>query len=171
MVLDTTRPKYKENTTWLGELTNIQDGNIGFHLQVPRGGTHPNGVGSELTKFFARIVFCYSWFRLQLIAIHCNRRGVNITPSHTNFSRTFAHFILAHMHLHGSRCRTTCLHKKRSSTCHHVSDRLLYLFALTSSSLPSASTPSLTSSLPLSSSSSSMWSELPSTRTAAHTQN
>ena len=34
------------------ELTNIQDGNIGFHLQVPRGGAHTNGVGSELTNFF-----------------------------------------------------------------------------------------------------------------------
>ena len=31
------------------ELINIQDGNIGLQLQVPRGGTHPNGVGSELT--------------------------------------------------------------------------------------------------------------------------
>ena len=40
------------------ELTNIQDGNIGLHLQVLRGGTHPNGVGSELTIFFfARISF------------------------------------------------------------------------------------------------------------------
>ena len=34
------------------ELTNIQHGNIGFHLQVPHGGTHPNGVGCELTFFF-----------------------------------------------------------------------------------------------------------------------
>ena len=34
------------------ELTNIQDGNIGLHLQVPRGGTHLNGVGSELTIFY-----------------------------------------------------------------------------------------------------------------------
>ena len=34
------------------ELTNTQDGNIGLHLQVPRGGTHPNGFGSELTNFF-----------------------------------------------------------------------------------------------------------------------
>ena len=39
------------------ELTNIQDSNIGLHLQVPRGGTHPNAVGSELTFFFARISF------------------------------------------------------------------------------------------------------------------
>ena len=38
------------------ELINIQDGNIGLQLLVPRGGTKPNGVGSELTKFFfARI--------------------------------------------------------------------------------------------------------------------
>ena len=35
------------------ELTNIQDGIFGLHLQVHRGGTHPNGVGSELTFFFA----------------------------------------------------------------------------------------------------------------------
>ena len=32
----------------------------------------------------------------------------------------------AHMHLHGSRCRKTCLHKTCSSTCHHVSERLLF---------------------------------------------
>ena len=46
---------------------------IGIHLQVLHGGTHPNGVGSELTFFFA-FFFCYSWFRLQSMAIHCNRR-------------------------------------------------------------------------------------------------
>ena len=40
------------------DLTNIQDGNIGLHLQVPRGGTHPNGVGSELTILF----FCSDLF-------------------------------------------------------------------------------------------------------------
>ena len=62
-------------------------------------------------NFFARISFDYSWFRLQLIAIHCNRR----TPSH--------------------RCCSACLIKTCSSTCHHVSDRALSLFALTSSSL------------------------------------
>ena len=44
----------------------MQDGNIGVHLQAPRGGTNANGVGSELTFFVARIsLFCYSWFRLQ----------------------------------------------------------------------------------------------------------
>ena len=30
------------------------------------GGTHPN----------ANLFFCYSWFRLQSMAIHCNRRRV-----------------------------------------------------------------------------------------------
>ena len=39
------------------ELINIQDGNIGLQLQVLRGGTNPNGVGSEFTIFFARISF------------------------------------------------------------------------------------------------------------------
>ena len=68
------------------EFTNTQDGNIGLHLQVLSGGTHLNGVGSELTIFmFAQISFCYSWFRLQLITIHC----VDRTPSHETFSRHF----------------------------------------------------------------------------------
>ena len=49
------------------ELTNIQDGNIDFHLQVLRGDTHPNGVGSELTILFARI----SLF-LQLVSFTVN---------------------------------------------------------------------------------------------------
>ena len=34
------------------ELTYTLDGNIGLQLQVPRGGTNPNGVGSEVTFFF-----------------------------------------------------------------------------------------------------------------------
>ena len=38
--------------------------------------------------FFARISFFYSWFRLQLIAIHCNRRGVWTEHFHT---RIFSH--------------------------------------------------------------------------------
>ena len=89
------------------ELINIQDGNIGLQLQASRGGTNPNGVGSELTNFFVRIsLFWYSWFRLQLIAIHCNRRGVRV------FSRAFVHSSFAHIHLHGPRCCDTCLCKK-----------------------------------------------------------
>ena len=58
------------------ELINIQDGNIGLHLQVPRGGTHPNGVGSELTKLF----FCSNLFFVTVGSHICT------------------HFILVHMH-------------------------------------------------------------------------
>ena len=76
------------------ELTDIQDGIIGLHLQVPRGGTHLNGVGSELTIFLfcSDLFFCYSWFRLQSMAIHCNRRRVWTEPLATRLSRTYAHF-------------------------------------------------------------------------------
>ena len=46
--------KFSPKITCLAlELTNIQDQNIGLHLQVPRGGTHPDGVGSELIFFLA----------------------------------------------------------------------------------------------------------------------
>ena len=64
-------------------------------------------------NFFLESLFCYSWFRLQLIAIHCSRRGVrteHLTPR--IFSHICTHFILVHMHRMGSRCRTTCLAKR-----------------------------------------------------------
>ena len=108
------------------KLTDTQDGNIGLHLQVPRGGTHLKGVGKELTIFLfcSDLFFCDSWFRLQLIAIHCNRRGCGQnTLTRDFFSNTF---ILVHTSHCGSRCRTTCLHKTCSSTCHHMSERLLF---------------------------------------------
>ena len=109
------------------ELTNIQDGNIGLHLQVPRGGTHPNGVRSELTlkkKIPQVSLFCYSWFRLQLIAIHCNRRGVWTEHPHTAyFSCTLHMCFTPHW---GSRCRSACLIKRCSCTCHHMSERSLF---------------------------------------------
>ena len=106
------------------ELTNTQDGNTGLHLQVFRGGTHLNGVGSELTFFFAEIAFCYSWFRMKLIAIHCNRRVVWTEHPHTRlFLDTFT---LVHTSHCGSRCRSTCLHKTCSSTCYHMSEGLLF---------------------------------------------
>ena len=154
------------------ELTNIQDGNIGLQLQVPRGGTHPNGVGSEVTFFLLECLFFYSWFRLHLTAIHCNRREVWTEHLHT------AHF-LAHLHISSLR---TCTYmdqgvarrvfiKELSSTWDHVLDRALSLFALTSSSLSSASTFSLISSSLPSWSSSSMWSKPPSNITPAHAQN
>ena len=96
---------------------------------------------------------------------------VNRTPSHRVFSRTFAHIsslFTCTAWLQGVARRVFT--KERSSTCHHVSDRSLSLLSLTSSSLSIVSTTSLVSSPPLSCSS-SMWSEPPSVRTPAHTQN
>ena len=153
------------------ELFNILDGNINLHLQVPRGGTNPNGVGCELTFFLLESLFCSSWFRLQLIAIHCNRRGVNRTSSHSAFfSRTLVQCPRVHMHsmAQGNSGRVSC--KTLSSTSHHMSDRALSLLPLISSSLSSVFASCPISSPPLFCSS-SMWSEPPSTRTPVHTQN
>ena len=93
--------------------------------------------------------------------------AVNRTPSHRFFSRTL---ICAHAP-HDSRCRSACLKKTCSSTCHHVSDRSLSLFVLTSSSLSSVSTFCSFSLSPLSWPSASMWSKPLSNITLAHTHN
>ena len=93
------------------ELINMLDGNIGLHFQVPRGGTHPNGVGSELTKFFvARISFFVTVGFVYRIT--CTRRGVWTEHPHTAY-------FLAHLHTfhpcslaqHGSWCCSACLIK------------------------------------------------------------
>ena len=56
--------------------TTIQE--MASPLQAHRGGTSLNGIGNDLIIFFFKVIFffCYSWFRLQSMAIHCNRRGV-----------------------------------------------------------------------------------------------
>ena len=122
------------------KLTNTQDGNNGLHLQVPRGGTHLNGVGCELTFFIIllRSHFCYSWFRLQSIAIHCNRRGVCAEHPYTRLCLDT--FILVHditlwlKVSHGRVCIKRC-----SCTCHYMSERLLFP-CFVSSSVSRAST-------------------------------
>ena len=48
------------------------------------------------------------------------------TPSQRVFSQYMHTFILVHSSHCGSRCRTTCLHETCSSTCHHMSERLLF---------------------------------------------
>ena len=73
--------------------------------------------------FFARISFCYSWFRLQLIKIHCNRRECE------------QNILTQRMVLQHVSCK-----KSASSTCHHVSDCALSLHPLISSFLSSVST-------------------------------
>ena len=100
------------------ELTNTQDGNIGPHLQVRRVGTHLNGVGSELTIFFAQIsLFCYSWF--------CNRRSVWTEHPHTRlFLDTFI-LVQSHHIVAQGAARRVCI-RRCSCTSHHMSERLLF---------------------------------------------
>ena len=51
---------------------------------------------------------------------------VDRTPSHDTFSRTLSSLCPHHMVAQSSRCHTTCLHETCSSTCHHMSERLLF---------------------------------------------
>ena len=140
------------------KLTNTQDESIGLHRQVPRGGTHLNGVGVELTFFnFAQISFCYSRFHLQLIAIHCNQRCV--------WTDTF---ILVHTSHCGSRCRTTCLQKHVHP--HVITCRSVCCFLVMSSS-SRASTLSLTSTCSLFWTSTPIMSTTPSIKPKMHPQN
>ena len=102
---------------------------------------------------------------LMLRPVHENR-----TPSYSAF---FSHAFHPCSHApHGSRCRTTCLHEK------HVHPHVIMCLTVrclssfwNSSSLSSVSTFCPFSSSPLSWSSSSMWSEPPSTKSTAHPQN
>ena len=105
---------FSEDYLSSARIINIQDGNIGLQLQVPRGGANPNGVGSELTIFFARISFL-----LQLVSFTVDSDptvtdgGCEQTHPHNAY---FLAHSFAHMHLHGSRCCGTCLCKKSAHT-------------------------------------------------------
>ena len=79
-------------------------------------------------------------------------------------------FILFHTSYCGSMCRTTCLHKTCPSTCHHMSERLLFLF-LSFSSVSRAPSFSLTFTCSLSWTSTSMMSTTPTKKTKAHPRN
>ena len=52
--------------------SNTGDGTL---PQANPGGTRPK-VGGAHDKNLSDLFFCNSWFRLQSMAIHCNRRGV-----------------------------------------------------------------------------------------------
>ena len=76
---------FSEDTSLALELTDIQDGIIGLHLQVPRGGMHLNGVGSDAQfSYFAQISFfvtggfVYSRWRSTVTDGGC---GQNSSPS------------------------------------------------------------------------------------------
>ena len=129
------------------ELTNIQDGNIGFHLQVLHGGTHPNGVGSELTIFFLlsfslQLVSFYSRWRTTVT----DGRGRQIHLTRDFFS-TLSSLCTHHIVAQGVARRVCIKHVHPDViTCLSV----CCFFVLSSSSVSRASTFSLTSTCSLS---------------------
>ena len=67
-------------------------------------------------KFFSDFFFCYSWFRLQSMAIHCNRRGcVDRYTSHVIFCHADCTIHFMHITLRGS---SVCLRAFIPSSCH-----------------------------------------------------
>ena len=81
--------------------------------------------------------FCYSWFRLQSIAIHCNRRDVHIDTLHTWFFSCTLH-MWSHSH-RGSRCLRCAVPPSTWNPCCHMFERALFVLVLSpfSSSLTS----------------------------------
>ena len=68
--------QYLHNNTGDGTLLQATPGGTGTRPKA--GGAHE--ILQEVNSFF-----CYSWFRLQLMAIHCNRREVETGTTHTSF--------------------------------------------------------------------------------------
>ena len=59
----------------------------GILYQAHRCGTSLNGIGNDKNFWIDQNSSCYSWFRLQSTAIHCNRRrGVDRYTSRDFFS-------------------------------------------------------------------------------------
>ena len=82
-------------------------------LQRPSWATHRMGVLAFIYVWswkwahifhLSQISFCYSWFRLQSIAIHCNRRCVWTEHPHTRLSLAVCTFNYMRITLHGSVC-------------------------------------------------------------------
>ena len=68
---------------------NIGDGIL---PQATLGVTRLTVVGgAPSNKCFKRPLFCCSWFRLQTMAIHCNRRVVYTDTPHTSFFSCTVH--------------------------------------------------------------------------------
>ena len=76
-----------------------------------------------LRSLFVTVGFVYSRWRSTVTDGWCGQN--------TGTARFFSHICtvssLCTHHICGSRCRTTCLHKTCSSTCHHMSERLLFV--------------------------------------------
>ena len=74
--------------------------------------------GSSHFFLIAWISFCYSWFRLQSIAIHCDSRRVYTDTLHTRLFLDMFNFV--HTSHCGSRCRSVCLIKSLMRMSSHV---------------------------------------------------
>ena len=76
----------------------------------------------ELIRCFFKLpLFCYSWFRLQSMAIHCNRRRVYTDTPHTSFFSCTVHVfddVQSH-HMVQDEQVLKCLHARVTpSPCH-----------------------------------------------------
>ena len=118
---------------------------------------------------FAQTSFCCSWFRLQLIAIHCNRRGGGQnTFTRDFFSRTLSSLCTHHIVAQGVARRVCIKHvHPHVITCLSV----FFFIVLSSSSVSRASTFSLTSTCFLFLTSAPIMSRTPSIKPKAHPQN
>ena len=119
----------------------------------------------ELMIFFKWPLFCYSWFRLQSMAITRNRRGVHTDTPHTSFfSCTLRACTSVHTHhLAQDEPRLKCLHARVSPSSYHPWWAVEHLFLVVSSFWlspcisPSPCFSLSTSTCALSWTSSSMW--------------
>ena len=106
--------------------------------------------------------FCYSWFRLQSIAIHCNRRevcelyfvslsGFGCADRYTSHETFLEHFHLVHTHsLRGSRCISAHFTPSACYPWCHMFERALFVLVLSSSSVSRASSCAPLTTCPLS---------------------
>ena len=124
---------------------------------------------SSYNFLIVQIFFCYSWFRLQSIAIHCNRRGSEDRyTSHETLSQTHWPCARITLRLKVSQRVSDKITHAHVITC--LSVRCLFLFCLLA--LPLALLLSLSlSTCSLSCSSTSMSSKPPRNKTTALTHN
>ena len=107
----------------------------GIPLQAHRGGTN---LMSSL-EFVKWSSFCYSWFRLQSMAMHCNWRGCRQIHLPRHFSHAVCTIHFMHITLHGSRRATQCVCVRASFHLHAIYDVCLIVRSLSVSSCSSFS--------------------------------
>ena len=104
--------------------SNTGDGTL---PQATPGETRPK-VGGARDKFLRGhfiLFFCYSWFRLQSMAIHCNRRGVQTGTPHTSFFSCTVRMLNDVSHHIGSRTCSWVIQYGRLIVCSFSVPRLV----------------------------------------------